>query len=445
MAKKTDKKAAVTRKQTITKVAVNNFMGIEAVEFEPKGSTIIVQGNNDQGKSSLLTFLRSALGGKYEFPAMPVRKGADAAKGEIELQDLRVTWEIPADSDKHKMEIFDLRRGKKVAGAPQSLLKRLFGTFALQPMKFDELEPAEQIKFLNKVMVDDDGNPIDLAEFQKEYQALYDARSELNRARKSTQGALEANEPVDDAPEHEIDVAAVAKDLRASEEAKRKRDEGITRARSALHDIELHGEGLARKVDELKEQLARAERELKECDKGTERAREAVTLAEAVEDNTAAVNNLQTTLDEAGDANARWADQQRHIEAREAWQKAEDAYNEKHTELEEFKAAHDERLQKATMPVKELEWKDNQLWYKGVPLKQNSMRNRITVYWHLALAENPDMPIVFFDDANRLDDEARKYISELSAKHEAQTFLVMVGENIEGAQLTMRNGKGIKA
>ncbi|MCC7510199.1 MAG: AAA family ATPase [Planctomycetes bacterium] len=429
-------KGTITRKQKITRVAVSDFMRLEALEFSPKGHTIRLCGNNDQGKSSLLTFIRAVLGGKYEFPAMPVRKGAEAASGSIDTDDLRIDWRLADGAKEHTFTITDKAKGKKIAGAPQSLLRKLFGTFALDPLSFLRKEPRDQVQYLGNVMRDADGNAIDLAEYQKAHDALYEARSERNRERKAAQAVLEQHPPVPDAPARPVDLLELSAAIEAAQASNADRArvlEAVERAAAAVN----RQTGVVADL-EARLKTARADHERMRLE--LERASEAAQLAGEPAD----VEPLRKRRDDAAQINAAYAAQQRHNEAQAKWEVADQAHRAADKALDDHVDAHRKRLQAANMPVEGLEWRSDMLWYQGVPLSQNSTRNKLFVTWHLALAEHPDMPIVIFDDANVLDDDAQRLIAALSEKHDAQTWLVFVGENIEGAQLTIRDGKAVK-
>lgn len=437
MAKRTEpEKGVITRKQKITRVAVHDFMRLEALEFSPVGHTIRLCGNNDQGKSSLLTFIRAVLGGKYEFPSLPVRKGAEAAEGTIETDDLRIDWKLGAEAKEHSLTITDRAKGKKIAGAPQSLLRKLFGTFALDPLKFLRLEPREQVEYLNGIMRDADGKPIDLAEYQQKHDELYVARGDLNRARKAAQALLDQHPPEPSAPAQPVDIVELSAAIEAAQASNAERQrvmEAVERAAAAVNrqlgvvaDLEARLKAAKAEAERMRDELVKA--------------KEAADIAGDAQD----LEPLRKQRDEAAAVNAAHERHKRHLQARAAWEAADDAHKAADKALDDHVAAHRKRLAEANMPVEGLAWRNDMLWFNDVPLSQNSTRNKLFVTWHLALAEHPDMPIVIFDDANVLDDDAQKLIAELSEKHDAQTWLVFVGEKIEGAQLTIRDGKAVK-
>lgn len=430
--KKKADKATVTRKQRLKRVKVQDFMRLETVEFEPRNGVIVICGKNDQGKSSLVTFMRAVLGGKYEFPDMPVRKGAKKSSGEIETDDFLWQWEFdPSKASPNTVTVRDKARGRNVKG-PQGFTRALFGQFALDLMRFHHLEPREQLEYAQSVMRDKDGNPIDFEEYESEYNDFYEDRAEKRAALKSAAAVLEKNPPVENPPSERVDVTALSEEIEKATEQNTERERAVALANEADTRVTLAGE----KVEDLVRQLEEARKELAAVEE------EAVALhkkADAL--TTIDVEPLKKKRAEAGEINAAYDAQQDHEEARAEHEKYQKAFDAVEAALKEHVEEHKKRMEEGQWGVPGLEWKDGRFYYQDVPLSQNSTRNKIFVAWQLAMAENPDLPIVLIDDANVLDEDAQQYFAELSGQYEADTLMVMVGENVEGAQLTIRDGK----
>ena len=63
----------------ITILKAENFMKITAAEVRPSGSMTVVGGENEQGKSSLLTAFEFLFKGAKALPPVPVHTGAKRA------------------------------------------------------------------------------------------------------------------------------------------------------------------------------------------------------------------------------------------------------------------------------------------------------------------------------------------------------------------------------
>src|SRR5687767_2826874 len=74
----------------IIRLTVQNLLRVRAAEVTPDGALVIVAGNNDQGKSSLLNSIAIALSGK-DLPAEPIRQGSASGHVILETDELIVT------------------------------------------------------------------------------------------------------------------------------------------------------------------------------------------------------------------------------------------------------------------------------------------------------------------------------------------------------------------
>jgi hypothetical protein len=75
---KTPKTEAHEEHLHVTRFTASNFKRLVAVAVDADGA-VIVGGDNEQGKSSLLDGIRALLQGEGAIPGVPVHKGADKA------------------------------------------------------------------------------------------------------------------------------------------------------------------------------------------------------------------------------------------------------------------------------------------------------------------------------------------------------------------------------
>lgn len=423
----------VTRAQRIKRIKAKDFMRVEFVEFSPKPGVITICGKNDQGKSSFLGFLRAVLGGKYEFPDLPVRKGAKQAEGEIETDDFVIEWKFAEGDRGPTIKVRDKARGRNVKG-PQSFVRRFVGKFALDIMRFYDMEPREQLEYCNRVMLDADGKQIDLEAFETEKGKLEEKRRDLRRVKDDAEAVLHNAPPVDDPPEKPVDVTAVSEEIEAAlkhnaEIDDHKRIQQVMTDRLEAHDTEIAD--LEARLKKLK-----AERESIKTDLAKQTKAVKAMKPRDVED-------LRKQREDAATVNDAFERHQRHVQARDKAEEARKAFNAADDKVKAFVAEHEERIENGTFPVKDLHWQDGRYVYQDIPLSQQSTRNKIFVAWQLAMAEDTPMKLALIDDANTLDEDAQAYFAELTAQHQADSIVVMVGENHEGAQLVIRDGKGV--
>lgn len=433
----------VTRKQKLTKVSLADFMRVEVVEFTPNEHVCVIAGKNDNGKSSVVTFLRCVLGGAFQVPEQPVRKGAERATGVVETTDLRIEWSLEAGAKPSEAKLKVTHRGSaQTIRAPGTVLRNLFGTHALDPMGLYRLEPRQQLEYVNTVMVDGQGKPIDFAAYEQQHAKLYEERADARREADRLKAVLQATPEVPDAPAERVDIVAVARQL---ENARDVHQQHATAKANLVARVQAAVVGRER-AKELADQIAALQRELDSLSASLDNEDKAI---DAERDRLAGVSlpalePLQKQLDNANSTNDAFDRAERHQQARAAHEAADQTFRDRKQALEDLENAHKKQLAESNLPIPGLSWKGSGFYLNDIPLSQASTRDKIFVAWQLAMAENPTLPVVFVDDANVLDEDAQKYIVELSHKHDAQTLIVFVGENVPDAQIVIRDGKVLK-
>jgi len=68
----------------IISLAVSNIMKVTAAFIQPKSDVVVIQGENEAGKSSILNSIIYAFKGDRDLPEMPIKEGAK--KGDIVIK-----------------------------------------------------------------------------------------------------------------------------------------------------------------------------------------------------------------------------------------------------------------------------------------------------------------------------------------------------------------------
>ena len=71
----------------IVKLTSKNVLRLNAVEITPDGNLIVVGGENEQGKTSVLDSIVLALGGRAAKHTEPLRKGTKKGSSVVELDN----------------------------------------------------------------------------------------------------------------------------------------------------------------------------------------------------------------------------------------------------------------------------------------------------------------------------------------------------------------------
>jgi hypothetical protein len=114
---------------TIHRLAIHNFMGISARQFDFPASGAVIEGANGKGKTSVLKAVRAALASQGCEPSA-IRNGADAAEILVDLDDVSVRRLITQTGG--NLTVTDAN-GARIK-APQTFLADLLGLAPLDPI-----------------------------------------------------------------------------------------------------------------------------------------------------------------------------------------------------------------------------------------------------------------------------------------------------------------------
>ena len=268
----------------ITRLEVQDFKRLFAVDITPTGSVIILGGENKAGKTSTLDSIESGLRGKRSFPGKPIREGADKATIRItltpaeddELERALVATRVITESRQY----FEVKYedGSIPAGTPQAIMDDLLGEVAFEFMEFLNLKPKAQLNLLKKIV------GLDFTEIDAKRERIYNDRRDLNRDIERIKGSIALLDVPPDTPDNPVDVdglmneAKQARLLNADNESRRRalvvvKDSWVETAgkidkknaelkaikadllvlRDELEVIRVNGEVLDKEVKELKD------------------------------------------------------------------------------------------------------------------------------------------------------------------------------------------------
>lgn len=196
----------------ILSLQAENVKRLSAVEIAPDGKSIIIAGQNAQGKSSVLDSILYALAGKDAMPERPIRDGESHAAIKIDLGEYQISRTITANGG-GVLKI--TKPGEKGSlSSPQAILDGLIGTLTFDPLEFSRLKSRDQSRHLQEIV------GIDLAKLDAERKVIYDKRHALGQRAEILKGKLAGRSRNPDVPAEEVDVSAVVKIQRAARDTR---------------------------------------------------------------------------------------------------------------------------------------------------------------------------------------------------------------------------------
>lgn len=435
---------ATLRPQHVMGIVVENIKRLYAAELQlnGEGGLVLVTGENDNGKSSLLDAICAALNPEF-IPEVPIRVGADKARIVVTTEDLIITRRFTNKTDTLEVK----SRDGKVQRSPAALLDSLIAHFGFDPMEFSKLPDKEQRDQLVKVCP----VGIDLAKNAAETAAAYENRTIANREVKRVETYLASlPQPAADAPEL-IDVTElnaqidVLRDQHSKQELERSKLLTATTyanlAKAAVVSTKAELERLKKQLAECEQRLAAdIEAERKAAQKLTDLQEIVKALPNVLQEGKflrqklAAAQSTNERAKEAKDRASAIAKAQQELEAAKASQKAA---------CDQYDALVKQRadaLQNAKFPFKALSISpEGVVLLNNVPLRQASQAQRIRVGVALAVVANPKIRVAFIREGSLLDKKSLEMLAELAKTHNLQVFVELV-ESSSPAAIHIVNG-----
>lgn len=408
----------------ITKLTVQNFMRVEAVEITPEGALVTIGGRNAQGKTSVLQSIAALIGGKKAAPSEPVRKGASKAQiiGETEEFTVRRTFN-PTGSTRLEVRAKD----GGVFPSKQALLDKLYTTLTFDPLRFLRDDPNKQAETLRALV------GLDFTKEDEDRQNAYNKRTEVNRECKRLSGSLaKLPEPPEGTPDEEASVAQLTDEL--------ERRRGVNAAHAKKRD-ELAS--LRERAVTQQDHIERLEQQLAEARQAFE------TLNTQGRDLRAEVDELVDEDVEVVRAQIATAEQTNaHVRAKRERGKFQQELNavidesERLTRyIDEIQEVKTQAIASAHYPIEGLRVDGDRVLLGEVPLDQASQAEQLRASVAIGLALNPELKVLLVRDGSLLDSQGLKLVAEMAEKAGGQVWLERVSDDGQGCSVLITEGK----
>jgi predicted ATP-dependent endonuclease of OLD family len=388
----------------ILKVDVENFMRLQSAHVELDRNWVVLKGKNEQGKSSLLKFIRGTLGGGRQVPDDPVHGGAHHAEGMIDLGELTVESRIDRAG---KITVIVRDKDGAKQSAPMEILKKLYNLLAFSPIEFEKADKLEQEKILRRLL------NLDFTELNKQHAKLYDERTTVGQRLDAAFGRLNTY-PIAclTAPDAEVSVADLVSDKERAEDHNRNRDAVIkTDSEAAAECKRLH------------EELASARARRVETEKAVADLKPAI--------DTAAITEKIRT---AESVNASVRSKIERLKAKKSvdeFEKQKAVLTLQIAEIDKEKA----RLTAAApWPIPELAFaEEGGVLYKGHPFSQASKAARIRCSCAIVAGLHPQLKAILIEDAECVDEDGTEVVKAFALENDLQIIWEVIHSEEPGA------------
>ncbi len=405
----------------IVKLSIENVKRITVVEIAPTGNLVQITGPNSSGKTSVLDSIFWLLAGTKEMDRQPIRRGASEALIKADLGDLKVTRRLMATGTTLTIERADGTRLEK----PQSILDRLIGKIAFDPLGFSRMKPKEQFEQLRKLVKLD----VNIEEIDEKNRSDFAKRTELNRDAKSLRAREETFQP--DLPKEPIDV----RELTSRVEAAVQHNADCEKDHAHRKDIATQIVSL---TDKAKSNRARAAELRKQADKEDAEAVNRERTAKRLDDELLRKQPVPGPVDVASvkDKIAQAVEINKLVERKrlsdQAFEKAnalELLAGSLGDAIESREKQKREAIASAKMPVAGLGFGKDEVLLNDLPFEQASDAEQLRASCAIAMAMNPQLRVLRVRDGSLLDENGLKLLAEMCDENDFQCWIEMVSDD----------------
>lgn len=411
-----------------------NFKRLIAVSLKLDGKSLIIGGDNEQGKSSLIDAIWVALGGASAMKELeitkPIRKGADKAKIVLDLGDLKVTrkW-TPTEA------LIVENQDGAVYKSPQAMLDKLMGK-VFDPFEFARMKEADRKELLLSMV--DIG--IDLNKWADEKKAVYDERTLINRDIKSLQARIAAISLDITAPDEEISVLDLTAELEKRmkhNEMNDKRRAGIEIYETKVERIEDTKKNLNVKRKEIQDKIAVLQNELKDIETSLiNTSKESVAATDELNKERKEVellidqplDDLRVQIQDAEGINERVRQNKQRTKLTEELTVTQAKADELSTRLDDMDKEKADKLSKADFPVPGLSIAENGVTFNDLPFGQASREEQIRVGMAIAMKMSPEIKVIRISGGESLDTNNLALIMKMAEDNGYQVLMERVGD-----------------
>lgn len=418
---------------------ITNFKNIAHKKVIFDGKSAIVIGKNKAGKSSFLQAIMSPVDAKV-IPDKAIKNGETRASIELEIGgvmgDEKVRYDLgmyfSPEHQKGRLSLSNDEEGQMPS--TKTAISDLVGNIGFDIMEFIRMgqtkdgrssKPGirDQIEVLKALM------PIEsvkeLYSLDKEKKDTYDGRADINKELKYHKSLLEGHEY----SQEDIEKYSEAID---SSDVKEKMA-NLSSAVEKHAGVESKLESKRASSISLEAKIASLENELKKAKEDKANVDMEISKGEAwlEKNNKPDITELSKKLEEINEHNEICSE----IKKLESTRNKIDSIKEQSESMtQRLKDIEDEKkhiFSESPLPVKGLEFDDEQILFQGLPLndKQINTSTLIGIGCRIGMAMNPKLRLMIINDGSLLDKETLKFILKTCEDNGYQLLIEMVDQD----------------
>ena len=397
----------------INKLEIENVKRVKAVKIEPTANGLtVIGGKNNQGKTSVLDSIAWALGGDKYRPSDAQRNGSVIPPNlKIVMDNGLIVERKGKNSD---LKVID-PDGKK---SGQQLLNEFVEQLALDLPKFMQSTSKEKANTLLQII----GVGDKLYTLEQEELSLYNKRKTIGQIADQKKKFAKEQLYYPDAPKEPILASELIRQqqeiLARNGENQRKRDKAL----------ELHAERnrLAEKVNILKEELEKYQKQLIQVDMDMNTA---YKTSEQLHDES--TKELERNISNIEEINVKVRANLDKDKAEEDALDYDSQYNTLTTQIDNVRKSKTDLLTNASLPLPGLSVVDGELTYNGFKWDNLSGSDQLKVSTAIVRGLNPKCGFILLDKLEQMDLDTLKEFGEWLEQEGLQAIATRVSTGDE--------------
>jgi len=392
----------------ITQLCAQNVKKLEAVQIRPDGKPVILTGDNEAGKSTVLDCIWMAITGNV--PAQPIRDGQQKASITLEItiddEQTDIVVERTFTSKGSYISVKD-KDGKKLR-SPQKILDGLFSSLTLDPLEFSRMKPKDQRETLLRIA------GIDLTQWDTRYKELYGLRTDANRILNERKAAHKSLQPVPaGTPAQETSANALIQEIQAMKDQQTARENAETALAKDKSDLLTAKD----KIKELQEAL----KNWQDREKALSARIESTTLPDAPSQE--AIAQKHSELERIEDTNKNVRAKLNFDASMDAVNRADNVAKKAQQAIDEHLKTKQQLLEKADFGIEGLFVNDDGVIFEGQPLEQQSTARTMEISARIAMRDTSKLKLLIIRDASLIGTKIFQRIAELAEEHGFQLWV----------------------
>lgn len=393
-------------------LTIRNIKKIKDFHQKINGNSIIVIGENALGKSTLLNVIKFLLGDKDALQEPIISEGEKSGYAEGIVGADGVSYTLHLILEKGKEPKVELRTKEGLKEKRKGVIASILGAATFDYEEFlDMVDSGSGEKFRKKIK--DSMNPEErklLEETEAKIAENFQFRTSIGQERDSIKGFLEKasiREADFDTYSDPHDVALIQADL----EKVTQHNANVTRVK----------EGMDVRIKEMEDIVAQMAKLQERQNVLAEEVNKASLYLEKnlPKDSTAIVDKINT----ASEHNSKVTQVASLKEYHQKLEKLIEQYEDMTVLLSSQRGEVESVLKEVGFPVDGLEFLEDTLLYKGMPVRSLSTSEKMRLGFKLFIAKYPDCKVFTMEHGESLGKEAFESLFDVAGEHDMQLIL----------------------